>query len=201
MVHSKFKRTRTCQVPQCASCNLAKATRTPIRTASTPSSTDGSLKVDNLRPGDCVSMDQIVCPQKGRTIRSSKRTITGGTIFVDHASGYVRFEAQTSATADATLVGKHALERDAHALGFKIRSYLTDNGVFAAQKFLSDLHQRDQSIHFSGVGAKHQNGIAENHIRTISGLARSMMIHSALRWQDAHDISLWPLCLQHAVYI
>ena len=201
VIRSNFKGTRSCIVPQCASCNLAKASRTSIRTASTPSSTDGSLKLENLRPGDCISMDQIVCPQKGRTVRSGKRTITGGTIFIDHASGYVKFEAQSSATADATLVGKHALEREAHSLGFRIRSFLTDNGVFKAQNFLADVRQKNQTIQFCGVGAKHQNGIAENHIGTISRLARSMMIHSALRWPDAHDISLWPLCLQHAVYI
>ena len=154
--------------------------RTSIQTASMPCSTDGSLKDGHLRPGECVSMDQIVCPQRGLTVHSSKSTITGGTIFVDHASGYIKFTPQSSATVDATLVGKHTLEREAHALGFKVRSYLEDNGIFAAQQFLQDIRNWNHTIELSGVGTKHQNGIAENSVKTISGLARSMLIHATL---------------------
>ena len=201
VISSNFQQTRSCPKPQCASCNLAKASRTPIRTASTPSSTDGSLKDGDLRPGDCVSLDQIVCPQKGRTVNSKKGSITGGTVFIDHASGFVKFEPQSSGNVQATLVGKHALEREANSMGFRLRSFLTDNGVFKAKDFRDDLERRGQTIHFSGVGGKHQNGVAENGIKTISNLARAMLIHSALRWPAAHDLTLWPLCLQHAVYI
>ena len=201
VLKSNFKQTRSCVPPQCASCNLAKASRTPIRTASTPCSSDGSLKDGDLKPGDCISMDQIVCPQKGRTLSSGKGTITGGTIFVDHASGFITFFPQSSASVVDTLVGKHALDREAHSLGFKLRKFLSDNGIFKAKDFLNDLRRRGQTFRFSGVGAKHQNGIAENSIKTVSNLARSMLIHSALRWPDAHDLSLWPLCLEHAIYI
>ena len=146
-------------------------------------------------------MDQIVCPEKGRTVASGKPTISGGTIFVDHATGRIKFFPQARSDTQTTLRGKHALEREADDLGFRIRSFVSDNGIFTSKDFQLDLQQRQQPLHLSGVGAKHQNGVAENAIKTVSNLARAMLIHAALRWPASHDLTLWPFCLEHAVYI
>ena len=201
IVETNFKSTHTCAIPQCTACNLAKRERTPIDSRTTLSLSDGSIKAGHLQRGDCVSMDQIVCPEKGRTINSSKPIITGGTIFVDHATGRIKFVPQAKSDAATTLRGKHALEREADNLGFKIRSFVSDGGIFTSKAFRLDLSNRNQRLHLSGVGAKHQNGVAENAVKTVSNLACAMLIHAALHWPASHNLTLWPLCLEHAVYV
>ena len=59
----------------------------------------------------------------------------------------------------------------------------------------------DQELSFSGVGAKHQNGVAERNVKTISYLARANLIHSAISWPDQHDLELWPFAFDYSVYI
>ena len=55
---------------------------------------------------------------------------------------------------------------------------------------------------FSGVGAHHQNGVAERSIRTVTSWARTMMLHAVLHWPEhAHALSLWPFALQHALWL
>ena len=43
--------------------------------------------------------------------------------------------------------------------------------------------------------------MAKLSVRTVFSLARAMMIHSALYWPDSHDLSHWPLSVNHAVWI
>ena len=109
--------------------------------------------------------------------------------------------AQRLLNAANTLVGKRRLDREARELGFRIKRFNADNGIFRAQEFLQDLALKDQKIHFSGVGAKHQNGVAENAIKTVSMSTRTMIIHASLQWPAAHDLTLWPFCFSHAVFI
>jgi hypothetical protein len=67
--------------------------------------------------------------------------------------------------------------------------------------FLKDLSDRKQTIKFSGVGAHHQNGIAERAIRTVSESARAMILHAAIHWPEAVTIDLWPFAVDYAVYL
>jgi hypothetical protein len=43
--------------------------------------------------------------------------------------------------------------------------------------------------------------VAENAIKNVQRKARTMMIHAALRWPDQNEKDLWPLALEHAVYM
>ena len=45
-----------------------------------------------------------------------------------------------------------------------MEAYHTDNGVYKSQAFSKALQDNYQSIRFSGVGAKWQNGVAEGAI-------------------------------------
>ncbi len=149
-------------------------------------------------------MDQYVVPVKGRTLTNSSRPnekYSGGTIFVDHASGRIFLHNQISLRSGETLIGKRLVEREAHLSGRRLTSFHADNGVFTSQEFREDLARKQQTISFSGVGAHHQNGVAERHIKTISYLARAMLLHAALQWPKTHDVELWSFCLEHAVYI
>jgi len=64
-------------------------------------------------------------------------------------------------TAGETLWAKALFERAMLDHGITVQSYQTDNGVFAAKEFMLEIHNMQQSIGFSGVGAHHQNGVAE----------------------------------------
>ena len=85
--------------------------------------------------------------------------------------------------------------------GFKIKRYRTDNGIFAANEFKNDCERLDQEITFSGVGAQHQNGIAERNIKTVAYWARANMLRAAYHWPQYASIKLWPMAIAYAVWV
>jgi hypothetical protein len=46
--------------------------------------------------------------------------------------------------------------------------------------FVADLESKGQTIDYSGTGARHQNGVAERAIQTVTRWARSMFLHSII---------------------
>ena len=108
---------------------------------------------------------------------------------------------QVSLSAIETVAAKTTFEREALQVGVLVKNYQTDNGVYTAKEFLRVLHENGQGIKHSGVGGHHHNGAAENAIKNTTRRARSMMIHAALRWPDQAQKDLWPLALDHAVYL
>ncbi len=75
---------------------------------------------------------------------------------------------QYSTNAIETISSKHCLESLAQQEGISITKYHADNGVFSLNEFKEDCASLDQRYLFSGVGAHHQNGIAEQNIKTVS---------------------------------
>ena len=55
-------------------------------------------------------------------------------------------------------------------------------------------------IKFSGIGAHHQNGVAECTIKTISSWARTMLLHTMIHWPEQQHLNLWPYAFKHAVF-
>jgi hypothetical protein len=197
-----------CEPPKCASCIYGKQARRPTGATTTKpvASTIGTLKSEDLFPGQRVSMDHFICSSKGRLYsshgKSSERDMySGGCIFVDHASGYIHVEHQVTFTAAHTLQSKHRFERKLRNLGVIVLAYQSDNGTFSAAEFVEEIHRNKQEIRFSGVGAHHQNGVAERAIGTIMRLARTMMLHAAIRWPEVADPSLWPMAVDYAVHL
>ena len=132
----------------------------------------------------------------------AKDKFHGGCIFVVHASGYIQVRHQVSLSAEDTLKAKLMYERDAANAGVKIKAYHTDNGVFTSKDFMSQLLEDNQQIRFSGAGAAHQNGVAERGIQTVVKMARTMLIHAAMRSpQGTITAELWPMAIDHAVWI
>jgi transposase InsO family protein len=117
----------------------------------------------------------------------------GGTLFVDHASGFVKIYNQTSLAAPDTIGSKRRFEQEAGLSNISIKRYHGDNGVFKAAEFLNETEQLGQTVTFSGVGAHHQNGKAERVIKTIFFRARAMMLHASLTWPDSTNENLWLL--------
>ena len=96
---------------------------------------------------------------------------------------------------------KRKLETLAWLEGFNIKSYHSDNGVFAASEFKADCERLDQKITFSGVGAQHQNGVAECNIKTVTAWAWANMLHLAYHWPKHASTRLWPMAINYAVWV
>ena len=108
---------------------------------------------------------------------------------------------QFSPGAAETVESKHTFEHFAWDEGFKIKSYHSDNGIFSSAKFTSDCEKLDQKINYSGVGAQHQNGVAERNIKIVASWAQANLLHAAYHWPKHISVCLWPMTIQYAVCI
>ena len=165
-----------------------------------------AIRQNDLRPGDCVSVDQYVCPIRGRLphTRGKEKDLkrfSGGLMQVDHASGYIQVNSQVSLYGGEILCSKNKFKNLLSGFGVKIKKHHCDNGIFAADPWTSDCEAKQQENEFSAVEAHHQNGVAERAIQTIAYWARAMMLHVAIHWPDKADIKLWPFAMQHAAHI
>ena len=190
---------------KCAACLFGKGRRrwTEQSNKQTLPGQAGSLKKNTLVPGQVTAVDQYEVRVKGRLKESAGKTpkknvLCGGTVFCDVASGRVKTYHQVSLGAIDTIRSKVIYERDGLGYGVMIQTYHTDNGVFTAKSFVQELDNKGQDVKLCGVGAHHQNGVAESAIRTTTIMARTMMLHLALRWPEAVDQSLWPFALSYA---
>jgi len=197
----------TVERPLCAACQMAKQpVCTPISSSKSNSTVQMKLKRAHLNPGDAVSMDQYISRTPGRLPHTKgkeqkKFKYSGGTIFADHASSFVFVNHQVSLTAGSTLVSKKKFEQQCAEYGVQVQEYHTDNVPFGSKAFMENIELNNQKIKFSGVGAHHQNGVAERAIKTITQLARAMLLHATIMWPDQANLELWPFAMDHAVYI
>ena len=187
------------KMPFCAACAYGKATRSPWRSRIT-NNKDEAEKPKS--PGEVVSVDQMISPTPGLVAQmtgmlTSKR-YTCATVYVDQSSGYSFVWVQKSTGVDETLEGKRAFEEHARNSGIKIQHYHADNGVFKARAWVEDCHKKHQRTTYAGVGAHHQNGMAERRIRVLQDLARAQMTHASQRWPDAMSANLWPYAIRIA---
>jgi hypothetical protein len=191
--------TSSCDKPLCHACCLGKAHKRPVTANSTP------LKAAHVQPGDCISCDQLQSNAPGRIAvlkgRPSKAFYHACTFFIDCASNKVHTSFHLSTGADEAVFAKHRFERLAAEHGVHIHKYHGDNGVFATNQFKSSCQTLNQNFNFCGVGAKHQNGVAERMIGTITRRARTMLLHAIRYWPDAISEELWPFALQLAADI
>ena len=103
-----------------------------------------------------------------------------------------------SASQDKTLAAKRAYERLATMHEVTIRQYNADNGSFAKKAFRATVDDATQSISYCGVGAHHQNGIAENHIKQLTLTSRTLLLHAKRFWPEAITTMIWPFALKTA---
>ena len=160
-----------------------------------------SIRKNDLKPGDKVSIDQHTTRVKGRLLNSRGRGpshlhYTGGTLFVDHASSRMFAHHQVSTRVGNTLMGKHAFEKEAGEHAVKLKSFHADNWPFAASEFAHDLELQGQTMTHSGAGAHHPNGVAERAIQTVMSWALCMMLHQLIHWPEMCDEALWPFALE-----
>jgi hypothetical protein len=167
--------------------------------------TVGTLKTGHLKPGAQVSINQFESRILGRTFESygkvTSDTYKGGCIFVDHSSGLIHVEMQFGFSGMETIWAKQEFERMAILAGVHIESYLTDSGAFKAHAFLCHIQNHNQQIHYCGANAHHKNGVAERAVKSISNMARAMLLHASSHWKDNVDASFWPMAVKYAVHL
>jgi len=192
----------------CAACQYGKQVRTTAAGNKTVrvQDTEGSTSRGKLFPGDEICVDHFVCSTKGRLFSSQGRTsdydmFDGGCIFVDTATGYIDVAFQAHLNSHETIKAKEQFELKCRDYGVVPRSYLSDNGTaFTSAAFTRHLSAFQQVNRFAGVGAHHHNR-AERSIRTIMSISRAMLLHAAIHWPAMADSSLWPMAVQHAVFL
>jgi hypothetical protein len=152
-----------------------------------------------------VSLDHFESRLLGRTYDSygkpSCTKFKGGALYVDHASCLVNCEHQVGFSAGETICGKQKFEKMCMDNGVVVQDYLTDSGTFKAHKFVAHIHETQQTMHFCGTNAHHQNGVTERAIQTISNMARAMILHASMHWKDGIDASPWNMTVNHAIHI
>jgi hypothetical protein len=82
-----------------------------------------------------------------------------------------------------------------------IQDYLTGSGAFKANKFVGHINETHQNLRFCGTNAHHQNGVTERSIQTISNMARAMILHASIHWENGCDFLLWPMVVAYAARI
>jgi hypothetical protein len=124
-------------------------------------------------------------------------------VFVNHYSKLTFVYLQFSTAAEETVNAKKAFEAYSAQFRVSIRHYHADNGQFAENLWIKAVqeHGPQQTMSFCGVGAHHQNGVAEKKIRDLQEAARTMMLHAAIPWPMAHSVSLWSYAIRVAVDI
>ena len=207
-VHDKAK---SCDKPLCEACLLGKQhRRTPGSvTVKAKPEMEMAIRREALHPGDCLSLDQYESAVRGRLPHSYGKEkvssrLVGGTIAVDHASGYVFLRNQQTLRAGDTVRSLREFQKEASQSSVSFKRFHADNFPFDSTEFKDHL-QSDPghpiALDFSGVGAHHQNAVAERAVKTISYLARSMLLHQLLHWPAAFDLKNWPSAMEQAVFL
>ncbi|GAX15565.1 hypothetical protein FisN_3Hu032 [Fistulifera solaris] len=150
----------------------------------------------------CSAFDQLISRTPGLIAQMAgfltRERYTAATVFVDQYSSLSYVHLQKSTSAYETLQAKEAFERYAKQRGVTIKHYHADNGTFAAQDWVRDCYSKQQGLSFASVNAHHQNGKAENRIRQLQNMARTMLIFAAKRWPEAVTTHLWPYAIKMA---
>ena len=189
-----------CRVPTCSACMFAKMTRRPWR--GKPKLKNDKSEEPPTRPGQVVSVDQLVSPTPGLIAQMTGFLTTKrykyATVYVDQFSRLGFVYLQKTASAEETIEGKKAFEAFPRRHGVRVLNYHADNGIFKAFLWMEECRKEHQGMTFAGVNAHHQNGIAERRIRELQELARLMLIHATSRWKDSVTANLWPYAIRHA---
>ncbi len=140
------------------------------------------------------------CPRRTgqMTGKLTNQRMVASTVYADHASDLSYVYHQTSMTSEETLKSKLAFEKFAASHGVNIKHYHADNGRFKDKLFSKSIEEKGQTISFCGIGAHHQNGIAEKRIGDLQRRATTLLLHAQRRWPEAINSHLWTYAIRAA---
>eukprot|EP00984_Skeletonema_dohrnii_P034934 scaffold34438_cov244-Skeletonema_dohrnii-CCMP3373.AAC.1 len=187
-------------VPLCLECQFGQAHRCPWRSKGKKSGT--IRKESETKPGDGVSVDQIVSAQPGLIPQMSgfltHERIWGATTFVDHVSDYIYVHLMKNFTIEETLSAKKAFERIFTLAGHEVKAYRADNGRFADSKWHESCNLLNQELTFCGVGNHRQNGKIEAVNKQLTLSARTLLLHGMRQWPEMISTYFWPFAMKAA---
>lgn len=209
VLHTKETGFTSVKPPKCAACLLGKQSKRSSPTRHIKAPHDMHLKVDAMNPGDILFLDHYDSAIRGRLPdtfgkESEKQRYGGGLIGVDAASGYIFHAHQVGTTAGETVQSLKKFRREAQDMAgiSTFRRVHADNHPFRADHIRSYVQgDLKATMHFSGVGAHHQNGTAERAIGTVTRWARTLMLKDLIDWPETADLALWPFALSYAIYL
>ena len=102
-------------------------------------------------------------------------------------------------TTEETLQAKYFFELFMATHAVDVKGYWADNGRFADKNFKAAIDDANQTITLCGVGAHHQNGVAEARIKTLSLACHTLLLHSKRHWPEAITTMLWPFAPKEAI--
>ena len=126
-IATNHRSTNTCQSPKCAVYIVGQMERIPTSTTKSPGCQSGKLRRDDLLPDDGTPMYQFIVSVKGRILKNNSNDSTkynDGIVYVDHSSQRIFNRNQIALRCGETLIGKHILEREAAASGFKLTFFI-----------------------------------------------------------------------------
>jgi len=202
------RRLASIKPPVCPGCLFGAMTRVPKPRRDgigQRSGHDGLTIFEASKPGEHVSVDQLISTQVGFVAQlKGKLTVKrykAATVFVDHYSRLRYIHLMCGTSSEETLQAKRAFEQWCQEAGVRIKHYHCDNGRFADKAFMDHCAASGQRISYCGVNAHNQNGIAERAIRDIQDQARKQLLHAKAKWPAAVDLALWPYALRYAVHV
>ena len=105
----------------------------------------------------------------------------------------------TAFTTEETLEAKAAYEAYMNTHGHEVKCYRADNGRFTDNDFVASIKEANQTLTLCGVGAHHQNGIAEARIKILSLGCRTLLLHAKRHWKEATTTMLWPFAFKEII--
>ena len=114
------------------------------------------------------------------------------TIFIDYFTGFSYVALMRDLTADSTHAAKKEFEHRCMVRGVKVERYHADNGRFAKPAFVNECKRCNQDLTFCGVGAHHQNGIAETKIKDVTLISQTILLHAMQHYPEYIITMLWP---------
>ena len=150
-------------------------------------------------------MDQLEMSQPG-IVPQTKGKLTNQKIIgtqntIDHLSTLIHVHLMQDLTLESTISGKESLESFCQDCDVTLKKIRADNGRFADTDFMNHVHLRRQSIELCGVGAHHQNSVAERMNRTLTEKSQTILLHAKRLWPEAISVALWPLAILYAAYL
>ena len=112
---------------------------------------------------------------------------------MDHVSDfYVYVHLMIDLSLSEMLLAKLALEKLMAQSRQTVKHYHASNFRFAENGFIDAINQKDQNITFYGVGAHHQNSTFEHNNKSLTTVARTILLHDMIMWPLMIDKMFWP---------
>eukprot|EP00957_Ditylum_brightwellii_P028390 2143696-Ditylum_brightwellii.AAC.1 len=117
---------------------------------------------------------------------------------VDCTSNFSYSHLIRGASNAEALSAKDAYERVIHSYGHKVEVYHGNISRFDSQDFKDSCNRAQQTYSYCGIGAHHQNDIAEAMNKRLSYSARAILLHTKRKWPSVITSILWPFCYKCA---